>query len=67
MAQKEGRMVLALQAYRRGQFSSLRAAARSYNVPHKTLSRRHHGTLPQADSISPNLKLTQTEERTLIQ
>jgi helix-turn-helix, Psq domain len=66
MAQTEGRIILALQAYRQGQFPSLRAAARSYDVPQKTLTRRHNGTLSRADFISPNLKLTQTEEATLV-
>ena len=67
MAQNEGRIVLALQAYRRGQFLSLRAAARVYNIPNKTLTRRHNGTLSRADSTSTQLKLTQTEETTLVQ
>ena len=66
MAQNEGRIVLALQAYQKGQFSSLRAAARTYNVPRSTLTLRYQGTPSKADSISPNRKLTQTEESTLI-
>ena len=67
MASNEGRIILALQAYRKGQFSSLRAAARSYDVLYKTLTRRHKGTPSRADSTSPQLKLTQTEETTLLQ
>ena len=67
MAQNEGRIVLALQAYQLGQFSSLRAAARSYEVSHITLTRRHQGTPSRADFVSPHLKLTQTEEATLVQ
>lgn len=67
MAPNEGRILLALQAYQKGQFSSLRAAARSYNIPHMTLTRRHKGTPSRADSTSPHLLLTQTEETTLIQ
>ncbi len=67
MAQNEGRILLALQAYQAGQIPSLRAAARAYDVPYTTLSRRSKGTLSQSESVSPNLKLTQTEESTLIQ
>jgi hypothetical protein len=67
MSQNEGRITLALQAYQQGQFSSLRAAARAYVVPHTTLTRRKHGTTSRANSTSPNLKLTQTEETALIE
>ena len=66
MSQTEGRIILALQAYQQGQFSSLRAAARSYDVSHTTLLRRHHGTTSRSDFTSPNRKLTQTEEATLV-
>ena len=66
MANTEGRIALALQAYQRGQFSSLRAAARAYDVPHTTLTRRNQGTPPRSDFTSPNLKLTQTKETALI-
>jgi hypothetical protein len=61
------RITLALQAYQQGQFLSLRAAARAFNIPHTTLTRRNHGTTCRANSTSPNLKLTQTEETALIE
>ncbi len=67
MAQNEGRILLALQAYQQGHFTSLRAAARSYNISHTTLSRRHRGTSSRSEFVSPNLKLTQTEESTLLE
>ena len=38
MAQNEGRLLLALQAYQQGHFPSLRATARSYDVSHRTLT-----------------------------
>jgi hypothetical protein len=41
--QKEGRMVLALEAFKQGHFTSFKAAARSYDVYWKTLSRRVRG------------------------
>jgi len=59
--------LLVLQAYQRGQFSSLRAAAYTYGVSHTTLTRRSKGTPARADFVSPQLKLTQTEEATLVQ
>src|SRR6187402_44595 len=67
MAQNEGRLLLALQAYQRGQISSLRAAAHMYGVSHTTLARRYKGTPARADFVSSQLKLTQTEEATLVQ
>jgi len=67
MANTEGRIVLALNAYRKNQFSSLRAAARAYKVPLTTLTRRAKGTSSRPDSLSINLKLTQIEETTLVQ
>ena len=66
MANTEGRIILALHAYQQGHFSSLRAAVRIYNVPRTTLARRQKGTLSRPDSTSPNRKLTQTEETTLV-
>jgi hypothetical protein len=38
MTNSEGRVELAFQAYQRGQFSSLRAAAWMYDVSHTTLT-----------------------------
>lgn len=67
MASNEGRIILALQAFQKGQFSSLRAAARAYNVPPTTLKRRAKRTLFRPDSRTHNLKLTQIEETILIQ
>ena len=66
MSQTEGRITLALQAYQQGQFSSLRAAARVYDVLHTTLTRRYKGTALRSNSRSPYYKLTQTEETVLI-
>jgi hypothetical protein len=66
MSQTEGRITLALQAYQQGRFSSLRAAARAYDVPHTTLTRRYRGTTSRSDSTSPNLKLTTVEESILV-
>ena len=67
LIQKEGRMALALQAYKDGYFTSVRGAANAYDVPPSTLQSRVHGCLPRRDLRSVNLKLTATEETTLIQ
>jgi len=67
MAQTEGRIELALQAYRAGKFSSLRAAARAFDIPQTTLARRNQGTPSRADFTSLHRKLTQTKEYTLVQ
>ena len=40
--QQEGRIALALEAFKQGCFTSIRAAARSYGVPITTLHRRVH-------------------------
>ena len=66
MSQIEGRIALALQAYQQGQISSLRAAARAYDVPYTSLYRRNQGTTSRLVSVSSNRKLTQTEESALI-
>jgi hypothetical protein len=67
MAQNKGRIVLALQAYELGQFTSLQAAAHLYGVSHMTLARQYKGIPSRADFISPHLKLTQMEKATLVQ
>ncbi len=64
--QKEGRIVLALQAYKDGHFSSKRAAAIAYDIPESTFRSRVKGVIPRRDLRSPNLKLSATEESTLV-
>ena len=49
-----------------GRISSLRAAECAYDIPYTSLYRRNQGTTSRSDSISPNLKLIQTEETTLV-
>ena len=45
LAQKEGRIVLAAQAFKQGHFRSLRAAACTYDVPESTLRGRVKGVI----------------------
>lgn len=65
-AQQEGRVELALEAYRAGQFRSLRRAAITFNVPQRSLNRRYKGTLARINTQPNCRKLTTTEEQTLI-
>src|SRR5436853_1040390 len=64
-AQKEGRLLLAHQAYKKGQLSSTRSAARLYNVPKSTLSDRLHGRVARVEIRANGRKLTPTEEEAL--
>ena len=66
MSQTEGRIILALQAYQQGRFSSLWAATRLYDVSHTTLLQHNYRTTSRSDFTSPNQKLTQTKEATLV-
>ena len=65
--QKEDRLKLAIQAYQQGQFSSHRAAAKTYDVPRTTLQHRIAKIQPKLNSIAQNRLLTSTEEDSLIQ
>jgi hypothetical protein len=66
LAQKEGQIALALQAFKQGQFSSVYAAAKAYNIPELTLRGRVNSIDAQRDSVPINRKLTPIEESTLI-
>jgi hypothetical protein len=66
LAQREGRVALAVQAFKQGQFSSLRAAANMFDIPEPTLRRRVKGIIARRDSTPINQKLTTIEESTLI-
>src|SRR3954453_14118175 len=65
-ALQEGRIELAIQAYKDGQFQSLRRAADAYNVSRPTLQRRYNGPPARADTRPSCQKLTATEEQTIV-
>ena len=65
--EREGKTLLAIQAYKNGQFTSLRAAALKYDVPETTARTRMNGTPFRADKRHPRHLLTQTEEGSLTQ
>ncbi|KKA16391.1 hypothetical protein T310_10022, partial [Rasamsonia emersonii CBS 393.64] len=62
---KEGRMQLALEAYKKGLFPSKTAAAKAFDVPPRTFMTRVNGTTARKDSTANCRKLTDTEESTL--
>jgi hypothetical protein len=65
--QHEGRLQIALQAYRSGHFRSHRAAARAFNVKQQRLSERARGVPFRPEAMPNGLKLTRTEEQTIVQ
>jgi hypothetical protein len=66
LLEPEGRLQLALEAYRSGQFQSHRAAAEAFNVKRRTLSHRAQGLLFRAEAAPNCQKLAATEEQTII-
>ena len=66
LASKEGRIALAINSYKSGDFTSIREAAATYDIPRSTLRTRLYRTLPHHEIRSVNLKLTDTEELTLV-
>jgi AraC-like DNA-binding protein len=65
-AHQERRLLLAIQAIKNKEISSLRDAARRFNVPEPTLCRRLRGTTSRAESRANSYKLTQIEEELLL-
>ena len=66
-AEQEGRIQLALEAYRSDQFKSLRRAAEAYNVPNSTLAYRASGRSFRPQTTPNCRKLSLTEEHTIVQ
>ena len=64
---QEGRLELAIQAINLGQISSVRKAAQLYDVPRSTLQRRLNGLKQRSTANRTKRKLTETEEKTLLQ
>ena len=64
---QEGTLILALNAYKQGQFTSFRKATSTYNVARTTAWRRNKGITPRHGSIAPNRRLTPVQEESLKQ
>lgn len=66
LAQKEGRIALAVQAFKQGQISSLHVVVKVYDVFETTLWGRVKGITAQRNVVSINQKLMIIEETTFI-
>ena len=63
----EGRLVLAIDAYRQGQFEALQPAIITYNVPQTTARRYIAGITPKRGSIALNRRLILAQKESLKQ
>lgn len=63
----EGRILLSINAYKKGQFTSFQKATDTYNVLRTTAQRRAKGTKPKRGSAASNRRLTPVQEETLKQ
>ena len=63
----EGRVNLAIEAIQKDEQLSLRAAAKVYNVSEATLQRRRAGILARRDISANSRKLTNSEERAIVE
>jgi hypothetical protein len=63
----EARILLALQALQNDPKLSTRRAATIYNVYYRTLQRRHNGIQSRRDSIPNSRKLSDLEEKIIVQ
>lgn len=65
LANREGKILLALDDIKHGRIKSIRAAAKLYEIPPATLHHRAQGRLSRVDQRVPTHKLTQYEEDSL--
>ena len=65
LAEQEGRVLLAIQAFKNKEISSLALAARTFKVPRSTLRRRLSGIQDRANSRANSSKLTAIKEESL--
>ncbi|KAJ5752977.1 hypothetical protein N7520_009894 [Penicillium odoratum] len=66
-AEQEGRIQLAVQALKKDEISTIREAARLFNVSESTLRRRRAGVKARVDLRANSHKLTNNEEISLVQ
>ena len=64
---QEGRLILAIDAYNKGQFQSLWAATSMYNVPRTTARQYNKGIKAKRGFIALNRRLTLVQEESLKQ
>ncbi|KAL2697510.1 hypothetical protein AAEP93_011414 [Penicillium crustosum] len=63
--EQEGRLLLAIKAIKNGRFTSVAAAARSFEVPRSTLQDRMKGITSWSDIRATGHKFTQLEEESI--
>ena len=61
----EARVILALEAIKKDEELSIRAAAKIYNVPATTIRHRRDGLIARRDAVPNSKKITQLEEEVL--
>jgi hypothetical protein len=64
-AEQEGRILLAIEAFQNKEISSIREAARRFNLPFSSLQNRLTGLKNRSESRANNHKLTEIEEESL--
>jgi hypothetical protein len=64
---QEEKILLAIQAHKKGQISSFRKASALYTIPKSTLHARSKGRTTRENAQSKNRKLSSTKELSLIQ
>ena len=62
----EARVILALEAIKNNKKLSIRAIAKTYDVPRKTLARRRASRPTRRDTSPNSRKLTKSEEEAII-
>ncbi|CEL10571.1 hypothetical protein ASPCAL13688 [Aspergillus calidoustus] len=67
LVEQEGRIQLAIKALKNCEILSIRRVAETFNVPYTTLSDQLSGHLFQGELRNHNLRLSKTQEETLIQ
>ncbi|OQE41382.1 hypothetical protein PENCOP_c005G01271 [Penicillium coprophilum] len=65
LAEQEGRILLAIQAFKNKEITTIREVARRFEVPRSTLQRRLAGNTFRPETRANNHKLTETEEESL--
>ena len=65
LTEQEGRLLLAIQAFKNGEICSIARAAHTFAVPRTTLRRRINGVQQRAISRANSSKLTEIEEESL--
>jgi hypothetical protein len=64
-AEQEGRILLAIQAFKNGDISNITAAARTFKIPRSTLRDRLNGYTQRGITRANSCKLTEVEEESL--